>query len=105
LDQWIEVTNDPLAMDEIEVIKTRVWPTDGEQPTTADPELNIRPIGRGASVITITCPTEGASIGYREKKDSPWKIYTKPFATDAREVEISAHRLGWKPSIVTSKLE
>ncbi len=101
LEQWEHEIRDPLATPEMKVLKSQVWPPDGEQPSTSQPEVSSRPAGGNAWRITINCATEGASIGYREKDSGPWSIYTGPFETEAEKVEVVAHRIGWKPAKVT----
>ncbi|TWT43265.1 sulfatase family protein [Botrimarina hoheduenensis] len=96
LDAWIERTGDPLATDEIEVLRTRVWPPKGEQPTTAAPQVVIDPMTHR---VEITCATPGASLGYRTRSDGSWMVYTVPFVWQtAPPLEFVAHRIGWKPT-------
>ncbi|MEO1497292.1 MAG: sulfatase [Planctomycetota bacterium] len=98
LDGWIESTGDPLATDEVEVIKTRIWPPAGEQPTTAPPTVEY---DRQRRVVTMSCETPGASLGYRLPGEETWRVYNGPFAYDAMPpMHYVAHRLGWKPSRV-----
>jgi len=110
LDVWIARCNDPLDMPEDELVRTRVYPPDGKQPTTATPAVRLEPTAKGLTKLTITCETEGASIGYRlkpkqETKPSkvkrrvPWTIYQGPMEVEATGViEVSAHRIGFKSS-------
>lgn len=105
LEAWVAEIDDPLAMDELEVIKTRVWPPAGVQPTTAEPAVRVEPTGDGGATVMIDCATDGASIGFRTGKQGPWTIYTGPFTTDADRLQVVAHRLGWKPSRVAVGLE
>ena len=103
LETWVDRIDDPLAMDEIEVVKTRVWPPSGEQPTTAEPAVEVT-AGPDGPVVTIDCATDGASLGYCTGEKGPWTIYTEPFTTDARELRVVAHRLGWKPTRIEVSL-
>jgi len=100
LEKWVAETNDPLAMPEPEVVRTRVWPPSGEQPVTKKPEVQVKHMGSQSRRVTITCATPGASIGYRTRSRGPWTIYTKPFETTADSLEVVAHRIGWKPATV-----
>ncbi len=98
-EQWNQEVNDLGQMPESEMLKV-IWPPLGKQPTTAAPEITV-----SANVVTITSPTDGASIAYRVgreiKEDTPWKLYSKPFEIDGSEqVEAQAIRLGWKKSKV-----
>jgi arylsulfatase A-like enzyme len=106
LDAWIAECNDPLDMPEDKLVRTRVYPPDGQQPTTAKPSIKLKPAGGGKSAITITCTTEGASIGFRiriTKRSAdarlPWTIYNGPLLVDEKcTIEAIAHRIGFKPS-------
>lgn len=102
LGDWIEQIVDPLATDEIEVLKTRVWPPEGKQPSTAQPELR-RDLDSG--LIHLSCETPGASLGYRAIGEKSWTVYEKPFEFNGNKLQVVAHRLGWKPARRTSKLE
>lgn len=109
LDDWIAECDDPLDMPEDELVRTRVYPPDGEQPTTAAPAAKLEPVGGGKNKLTITCKTAGASIGFRarvnetngnsEKDSGPWSIYDGPVEIDANcAIDVIAHRIGFKPS-------
>ncbi|QEG37330.1 sulfatase family protein [Bythopirellula goksoeyrii] len=104
LEQWVQETGDPLATPESEVLETQVWPPKGEQPVTSTPEVVVTPTDNDTWEVTIECSTEGASIGYRESDSGPWTIYTGPFETDAKRLDVTAHRIGWKPVRVKRKL-
>jgi arylsulfatase A-like enzyme len=107
LDAWITECNDPLDMPEDKLVRTRVYPPDGQQPTTAKPDIKLKPAGDGKNTLTITCKTKGASIGFRIRSTTrrsaearlPWKIYNGPLHVDANcTIEAIAHRIGFKPS-------
>ena len=109
LDAWIAECNDPLDMPEDELVRTRVYPPDGRQPTTAKPSIRLKPAGGGKSILTITCETKGASIGFRIRRTNstklssedrrPWNIYNGPLQVDSKcTIEAIAHRIGFKPS-------
>jgi hypothetical protein len=112
LNVWIEECDDPLDMPEDKLVRTRVYPPDGQQPTTATPRVRLEPIGGGRNNLTIACDTKGASIGYRiqtntTKRSSEdrhsWSIYNGPLQVDAKcAVEVIAHRIGFKPSPTVS---
>ena len=103
LDDWENSFNDTGLRDELELVN-EFWP--GQvQPITSAPE-----IVREGNRISITCDTEGASIGYKilsKDKDPttmPWEVFTKPFeiAGDQSVVAI-AHRIGYKRSNEVSR--
>ena len=96
LDSWTEQINDPLATPEIEVIKTRVWPPNGKQPTTAKPQVEVTESDNGIRLVSLECATAGASVGYRTTDKGPWTVYDAPFETDADQIEVVAQRIGWK---------
>ncbi|HSW01943.1 MAG TPA: sulfatase [Sedimentisphaerales bacterium] len=110
LDTWISGCNDPLDMPEEELVRSRVYPPDGQQPATAAPVVRIDPTGKEAGQLTITCVTEGASIGFRVRRANAtrlsgqdrrdvWAIYHRPVKTQPADViEVVAHRIGFKPS-------
>lgn len=98
LDQWIARIDDPLATPEVEVLRTRVWPPDGMQPVTAAPSISVHKLSAGKHRLAIECATAGASIGYRFSRDHAWMVYNGPFETTSSQVQVNAHRLGWKPA-------
>jgi hypothetical protein len=92
-------------MPEDQLVRTRVYPPDGKQPTTATPAVKLDPVAGGKRRLTITCKTKGASIGFRiqtqstEKDRHPWTLYNGPVHVEANGViEVVAHRIGFKPS-------
>ena len=107
LNTWIAEINDPLDTPEMEVLRTRVWPPEGEQPKTATPRINVSATDDAAAPhrVTITCETEGASVGYRLSEAGPWLIYSGPFNTNAEHVEVQAQRIGWKPARAQQTLD
>lgn len=108
LDTWIVECNDPLVMPEDKLVRTYVYPPNGQQPTTATPSVRLDPVDGGRSNLTITCKTKGASIGFRVQTDAtkrssedrrPWIIYNGPLQVDTKcTIEAIAHRIGFKPS-------
>jgi hypothetical protein len=99
LEAWIAGCDDPLDMPEDELVRTRVYPPDGEQPTTAEPTVRLDPMQGGRVRLTIACATEGASIGYRADTRDLWSIYDGPAEVQATgKIEVVAHRIGFKPS-------
>ncbi len=108
LDDWIAECNDPLDIPEDKLVRTRVYPPIGRQPTTAKPSIRLKPVGGGKSMLTIICATKGASIGFRVRTNTtkrsfegrrPWSIYNGQLQVDANSaIEAIAHRIGFKPS-------
>ncbi|MCY7353146.1 MAG: sulfatase, partial [Cytophagaceae bacterium] len=49
-------------------------------------------------ILTLTCPTPGASLGYR-LNDGPWRLYTQPVRIpQLGSLNAKAIRIGFKPS-------
>jgi N-sulfoglucosamine sulfohydrolase len=114
LDAWIEDTGDlGFVLPETTLVKEKIWPPDGRQPTTPPAEVDEKAELRGESmvyVVRLACSDPGASIGYRlgaEKKYSgPWRVYTGPFEVpaDRRFIEVQTHRIGHLPAITGALL-
>ena len=97
LDRWTKETKDlgPIKP-ETKLVREVLWPPNGEQPRTVTPI----PVRKGET-LTITCETEGASIGYRRRGEGPWQVYTAPVQVDpSAAYEIVAHRIGFKRSAI-----
>ncbi|MDX2432287.1 MAG: sulfatase [Bacteroides sp.] len=96
-DRWIAETGDMGLIPESEYIES-IWPG-GIQPVTLTPVIS----DQGAS-ISISCETEGASIGYQllsgeEEAGDVWQVYTEPIVLNEGEILLGvAHRIGFKPS-------
>ncbi|MFO7670382.1 MAG: sulfatase [Bacteroidales bacterium] len=96
-ERWIAETGDMGFISEKDYIES-IWPG-GIQPVTEDPLITS-----DGEHLLITCPTEGASIGYQvltgeQIPGDAWNVYTEPVKLNsgARVVAI-AHRLGYQPS-------
>lgn len=98
MDRWIEQTGEQPNLPERELI-AQLWDGATTQPRTADPIVKI-----DNDIVSISCDTKGASIGYKIiTKGAPeplsWSIYTQPFnVPNHASVKIQAHRLGYKHS-------
>ena len=96
-DRWMEETGDMGLMTEKAYIES-IWPG-GIQPLTLDPVISKKD-----KYVSISCQTEGASIGYQvlggEKvAGEAWQVYTEPVEINAGETLVAvAHRIGYKPS-------
>jgi hypothetical protein len=87
-----------LVRPETRLVREKLWPPDGTQPKTAQPQATVKD-----GLLTITCATEGASIGFRREGEPSWTVYTVPSRIDAAgRYEIVAHRIGFKPSAVVA---
>ncbi len=97
LDTWIAESGDLGSIPEDQLIE-RMWPG-RKQPVTGKPRIKVRPGGRGKSVITITCPTEGASIGYRLNGQDQWRLYHRAFElAGPAKLQAKCIRIGYKES-------
>ena len=103
LDMWIEATGDLGEMSEDELLE-RFRP-DGTYQTTATPSAYPQGgIFHGPPRVTLSCPTEGASIVYTtDRGDDPrWKLYTEPFRMADWMLRVQCGRLGYFDSEVVS---
>jgi hypothetical protein len=98
-ERWMAAIDDKGLMPEPDFIAS-LWPDD-RQPQTMAPTASTQ-----NSRVTLTCGTDGASIGYQvlaigDSLANTWQVYTeKPIALDPGERVIAvAHRLGYLPSI------
>ena len=95
--KWMNEINDKGLIPEKELIK-KFWPNK-TQPVTENPIIR-----RDGNSIILSCETEGASIGYKLRKEDmfPWKGW-RPYKTPIElnkdvEIQIIAHRIGFLPS-------
>jgi len=108
LEAWIAATGDlGFVLPETRLVREKIWPPDGRQPTTPAAEIDDRAVQRGegtAFVVTLSCADPGASIGYRlgtsKKYSGPWQVYTGPFEVpgNRRFIEVQTHRIGLAPA-------
>jgi len=104
LERWMAETGDlGLIQPESKLVKEKLWPPDGVQPTTSAPTGTVARAGDGKATLTVTCDTDGASIGYRRKGEQGWALYVQPVPVDAGgEYELVAQRIGFLRSEVTT---
>jgi arylsulfatase A-like enzyme len=97
LDAWTSENGDlGLIHPESKLVREKLWPPEGKQPATADPKATI-----ADGVLTITCATEGASIGWRKRGDDSWRVYVGPVKVSGDQAyEAVAHRIGFKRSAI-----
>jgi arylsulfatase A-like enzyme len=102
--KWKEETNDWGLIPETELIK-RLWPPDGIQPITEVPVIKIDDGEDPEKVkITMSCPTNGASIGYMLDSSQHWLLYSKPIdIKQGTKISAQAVRIGFKPSDVVDR--
>jgi hypothetical protein len=103
MDRWIAEIGDQPNLPEAELVK-QLWKGEEEQPKTEEPVIAIVD-----EKVTISCSTEGASIGYKlvgtdGKEPMSWSVYQEPFLISKGEkLLVKAHRIGYKASKVVRK--
>lgn len=98
LEAWMKETKDLAFVPEPELLE-RMRPG-GVWAVTEKPELGVL-TGKAKTEISMTCPTEGASIVYtfEEGAKPHWSLYCRPFSLPASGVlRVRACRLGYKDS-------
>lgn len=106
MDRWLQEIGDQPNLPEAELV-AQLWDGSKTQPETADPEITIQ-----GGQLTITTPTEGASIGYKVipsggKAPKVWSVYSDPVnVSTGSEIRVQAHRIGYAPSeTITRKVD
>lgn len=97
MDRWIAEIGDQPNLPEKELLN-QLWNSAEAQPLTANPVLIKKD-----NLVSVNCATEGASIGYKlindGKVSESWSVYSGPFSVEKNtEIEVQAHRIGFKPS-------
>lgn len=107
LESWIEHTGDlGFVLPETILVREKIWPPNGQQPTTPIAQTETRFTPKGA-ILSLTCSDPGASIGYRMSRSEnfrgPWSVYTKPVEVSEGKwyFEVQTHRIGHIPSVMT----
>ena len=95
LDAWIERTGDLGMLPEGDMVRERLWSGAESKPQTDSPRVTRS----GDGLVSITCDTPGATIGYRIGTQEDWSIYVAPFSLEAnRTLTVRSHRIGYRPS-------
>ena len=98
MDSWLNNINDKPNFPEEKLIE-KLWNGSADKPLTSMPNIDT-----SKGEITISCETEGASIGYKiiDKKGvepKVWEIYKEPFTlANGFSLIVKAHRIGYKSS-------
>ena len=94
MDKWLVDSKDLGWVPEKELIR-QWWNGQDKPPVTAAPQIT-----RSGGQLSISCPTEGASIGYKiQGEDQNWRVYTKPITVPSdKTVTAIAMRIGYTPS-------
>jgi arylsulfatase A-like enzyme len=96
LKTWMDDIGDMGFIPETEMISW-MWGGKDKAPVTEIPTIDIN-----EGKVSITCTTQGASIGYKivRKGNEPdsWEVYTEPFELKKKETLLyQAHRIGYEP--------
>lgn len=96
-DRWVAAIDDKNLKPEKELLAT-FYPN-GEQPTMAMPTIS-----NDHGTITLSCQTEGASIGYKvwtgDAEPTAWQVYTSPFVLEeGQQLKVVADRIGYVKSV------
>lgn len=94
LEGWIAETGDLGLLPEGAMVRQVLWSPSGEQPVTAPPSL----VAPADGAPSLTCATEGASLGWRLPGEAGWRVLGPLPAGKA--IEVRAHRIGFQPSEV-----
>lgn len=99
MDAWLSEIGDQPNLPERELIE-QLWNGKDEKPSTEAPVIET-----STDKVAISCPTEGAAIGYKIIADGTepdsWEAYTQPFDAPAgSQLMVQAHRIGYHPSEV-----
>lgn len=116
LDSWMHSSGDMGVIAEARMVED-MWPG-GKQPETVAPGFVVNAPGYHAdslfseggdfkypTMVTLYCPTQGASMGYRIAggPDTTWKLYTGPIVLESGTtvIEARAIRYGYSGSEIT----
>ncbi|NRD23067.1 sulfatase [Winogradskyella litoriviva] len=97
MDRWLNEIEDVPNFEERQLVN-RLWSGKDSKPKTLEP-IVISENGK----VSISCETEGASIGYKIIKEGKtpksWMVYQNPIELSAGEkILVQAHRIGFVPS-------
>ena len=102
--RWTGRVGDLGHLPEVEMVR-KLWPPNGEQPTTAAPRLTAVPQGDSNLRVALESPTRGASIAFRLSRGARWRLYSAPLVVPVgSSIWMRAHRLGWKPSPASKQI-
>jgi len=99
MDRWLVQVNDLGATDEKQLI-SKMWQGGDHPPSTADVVIKATK----DNLVTLSCETKGASIGYKvvgdgEAEPASWSVYTKPIKlSKGQTVKAVAQRIGFDKS-------
>ncbi|MBC2844666.1 sulfatase family protein [Winogradskyella flava] len=97
MDRWLNEIKDTPNLEERTLVDS-LWSGKDSKPKTSEPILNFE-----NGKLSISCETEGSSIGYKiikdEKIPKSWRVYQNPIElSEGQKVQVQAHRIGFEPS-------
>ena len=97
MDRWLTDIGDVPNLDERKLVN-QLWSGSKSKPKTSNPVISA-----DNNNVSITCETQGASIGYKIIKDgktpTSWMVYQNPITlSEGEEIRVQAHRIGFVPS-------
>ncbi|MGB5417490.1 sulfatase family protein [Algibacter sp.] len=102
MDRWLTEIGDDPSLKEAKLVE-KLWSGSDAQPVTAIPVLTSE-----NGKVSVSCETEGASIGYKIIKDGntpkSWMVYQEPIALlEGEKIQVQAHRIGFVASKTITK--
>ncbi|WP_400077476.1 sulfatase [Winogradskyella sp. R77965] len=97
MDRWLTEVNDIPNLDERKLVD-HLWSGNDSKPKTSEPILTSQ-----NGKVSVTCETEGVSIGYKIIKEGKipksWMVYQIPIELlEGEKIHVQAHRIGFVPS-------
>jgi N-sulfoglucosamine sulfohydrolase len=90
---WVKRYGDLGEMPELDMLKLW-WKGEANPPKTDQTKVAIV-----AGKAQLSCPTPGASIGYRKNSKETWMVYTKPITINKGDsLYVMSHRIGYSPT-------
>jgi len=97
-EEWMNRYGDLGAINEVDLLK-KWWNGQANPPVT---EKAI--VDRTNGLVKLSCPTAGASIGFRKKAKGPWQVYTQAFSVNQGDsLYVMSHRIGYRPTEIRFK--
>ena len=102
MDRWLAEIGDDPSLKEAKLVE-RLWSGSDAQPVTSTPVLTSE-----NGKVSVSCETEGASIGYKIIKDGntpkSWMVYQNPITLlEGDKIQVQAHRIGYVASKTITK--